>query len=77
MHGCGTSHVADDIIIQKHTSTFQHSLHDGDHDSVLRICVSILAVSMRQLHFSFAIFTCFPSVATRTAGITRHTGNKN
>jgi len=27
MHGCVTSRVADDIIIQKHTSMFQHSLH--------------------------------------------------
>ena len=28
------------------------------------------ASCMCQIHFSFAIFTCFPSVATRTVGIT-------
>ena len=27
------------------TSMFQHSLHDGDHDSVFRICGSILSIT--------------------------------
>jgi len=31
-----------------------------------------VAVIISQLHFSFAIFSCFSSMATRTARATRH-----